>query len=1219
MITSQRPYRNLDCLSRTAVFGIACLLWTVQAAQAADPATEFLDDAFPNGFASNQGWGTLGINTAVKPTDRPAMPLRIGKQEYQHGLGHHANGEIIVALEGQYKTFDCEVGLQWQGGTANGSVVFQVFVDDKKVFDSGVMRENDPPKKVHVSVEFAEELRLVVDNAGDGFSCDCADWVDARLTKNPDAKAALARESVDLAPFGRVVTSDPKRQTGTAATRLQEFPAADISLETDLKPSADGSYSVAASAEGQSAIGLRWPEMRFLRRLELRWPEAAKTPSPDSVQLQYWVGVSPWQGAWKPLTGKFESTSNVWTWQITGKDQPAGTVRVRWLFSGLKESIKVKGLSAFGRSVWNTTELRAELEKPVAGKKSPVIVSNGVLLPTDAAASDNSVARSWDLSQPLLLKVRYSKPKSFKADRTVLRFELPQETISVAVEDVLANGCVWAPSAGLFVTTNPPKKTLAQYRQEIAGKKSVLEDVRQRPDQTFADAMTKTRNPVQNNGPTLLSLSCDNRKYVVGAEGRVCFRLYDVPDGDYTVPNFDPSCFQCVPQFGSGKGTLSRHLDGGWLPKPVSTVEENGIRYQQCTYVAPIDAQSPAGSPSWYRQRAACVVQYTIENTQQAEADVALQLQFSNEGKTVALSGAREIPNGLVLAADQRLMAYFDAASASPLNFARQADAIKLAGKLPGGKSAKLTLYLPAWSLKPEEFAVLQDAGHWSKPTEQYWQEQLAGAIQVDVPDPLLVNVIRASQMHCLLAAHNEEHGAFVSPWIASAAYGPLESESQAVIRGMDLCGQTEFARRGLNFFLKRINPQGFLTTGYTVVGTGEHLWTAAEHFARTGDTEWLKKAAPELVRACRWIVANRAKTKGHTLSGENVAEYGLMPPGVSADWDRFAYRLFNDTQYCHGLETVAAALTKINHPEAAALQAEGKAYREDLLQAYRKLQVRCPVVPLNNGTWVQNHPAMLDVFGNVEEFVPAEDANRSWCYSVEIGTHHMAANGFFDPQSREVAQIMDYLEDHQFLRSGWFDYPEEKNRQDVFNLGGFAKVQPYYARNAEICALRDDVKPYIRSYFNALSAMLNAQNLSLWEHFHNGGAWNKTHETGWYLCQTAILFSMDRGDDLWLAPFVTNRWLEDGKKVAVRNAPSRFGPVSYAITSAAASGHIDATIEPPTRETPKHLVLRVRHPDGKPIRSVTVNGKPHQDFDPQRESITLAPSREQITVRVDY
>ena len=64
---------------------------------------------------------------------------------------------------------------------------------------------------------------------------------------------------------------------------------------------------------------------------------------------------------------------------------------------------------------------------------------------------------------------------------------------------------------------------------------------------------------------------------------------------------------------------------------------------------------------------------------------------------------------------------------------------------------------------------------------------------------------------------------------------------------------------------------------------------------------------------------------------------------------------------------------------------------------------------------------------------------------------------------------MMDYLEDHQFLRSGWFDYPEERNRKDVFNLGGFSKVQPYYSRNAEIYALRDDVKPFLRSYFNAV------------------------------------------------------------------------------------------------------------------------------------------------------
>lgn len=214
---------------------------------------------------------------------------------------------------------------------------------------------------------------------------------------------------------------------------------------------------------------------------------------------------------------------------------------------------------------------------------------------------------------------------------------------------------------------------------------------------------------------------------------------------------------------------------------------------------------------------------------------------------------------------------------------------------------------------------------------------------------------------------------------------------------------------------------------------------------------------------------------------------------------------------------------------------------------------------------------------------------------------------------------MMDYLEDHQFLRAGWFDYSEEQNHKDVFNLGGFSKVQPYYSRNAEICALRDDVKPFVRSYFNTVSTLLNDEVLSLWEHFHNTGGWNKTHETGWFLCQTATMFALDRGEELWLAPMITSGWLENGKKIEVRNAPTRFGLASYSIVSSAAAGHIDATVEPPTRETPKRLVIRIRHPEGKPMRAVTVNGKPHQDFDAAKECISLPPGKERLTVRVDY
>ena len=41
-------------------------------------------------------------------------------------------------------------------------------------------------------------------------------------------------------------------------------------------------------------------------------------------------------------------------------------------------------------------------------------------------------------SNPRRLKVRYSEPAPHKGDRTTLRFHLPEQTVCVAVEDVVA-------------------------------------------------------------------------------------------------------------------------------------------------------------------------------------------------------------------------------------------------------------------------------------------------------------------------------------------------------------------------------------------------------------------------------------------------------------------------------------------------------------------------------------------------------------------------------------------------------------------------------------------------------------------------------------------------------------------------------------------------------------------------------------------------------------
>ncbi|HNT36229.1 MAG TPA: hypothetical protein PKH07_14690, partial [bacterium] len=52
--------------------------------------------------------------------------------------------------------------------------------------------------------------------------------------------------------------------------------------------------------------------------------------------------------------------------------------------------------------------------------------------------------------------------------------------------------------------------------------------------------------------------------------------------------------------------------------------------------------------------------------------------------------------------------------------------------------------------------------------------------------------------------------------------------------------------------------------------------------------------------------------------------------------------------------------------------------------------------------------------------------------------------------------------------------------------------------------------------------------------------------------------------------------------------------------------GRIEALIKPPKRSPCGTIRLRLRHPEGKPIRSVTINGKPHDNFDREGEWIIL-------------
>jgi hypothetical protein len=142
---------------------------------------------------------------------------------------------------------------------------------------------------------------------------------------------------------------------------------------------------------------------------------------------------------------------------------------------------------------------------------------------------------------------------------------------------------------------------------------------------------------------------------------------------------------------------------------------------------------------------------------------------------------------------------------------------------------------------------------------------------------------------------------------------------------------------------------------------------------------------------------------------------------------------------------------------------------------------------------------------------------------------------------------------------------------------------------------------------------------LTFQEDVDNGDQPHKTHEEGWFFHQLRYMLVLEAGDDLYLAKGTPRAWLEQGKKVAVTQAPSYFGQLSYRLESFVDQGRIEARLQPPTRRRPVNLYLRLRHPNHAPMIRITINGRPSKDFDASKEWIKLAAPTGEMQIVAYY
>ncbi len=164
--------------------------------------------------SASNAWGPIELNRSngdEKAGD--GQPLKIGTQTFAKGIGVHANSELKYALNGSCSTFSATVGIDAEVGT-KGSVIFQVFGDGKKLFDSGKLTGTSAAKPVSVPVAGVDELTLVVTDAGDGFEYDHADWANAKLTCELVVPPLNTYQYTDIASQSNTVAEAQGRAVG---------------------------------------------------------------------------------------------------------------------------------------------------------------------------------------------------------------------------------------------------------------------------------------------------------------------------------------------------------------------------------------------------------------------------------------------------------------------------------------------------------------------------------------------------------------------------------------------------------------------------------------------------------------------------------------------------------------------------------------------------------------------------------------------------------------------------------------------------------------------------------------------------------------------------------------------------------------------------------------------------------------------------------------------
>jgi hypothetical protein len=526
--------------------------------------------------------------------------------------------------------------------------------------------------------------------------------------------------------------------------------------------------------------------------------------------------------------------------------------------------------------------------------------------------------------------------------------------------------------------------------------------------------------------------------------------------------------------------------------------------------------------------------------------------------------------------------------------------------------------------------------------------------MQVQVPSERLTAQWNLGAWHLL--RHCEKNPKNGRLWFNDFPYGILGAETYMVLVALDKMGSHQAAEDGLEQWTSlpmdpssagpdghnegalpdrpnglfseghgclthAIGPKGFggQMDGIHAFGPGSIGWTLAEHYWLTGDKKWLRAAAPRIMANAEWILRQRQVMSNAVPGGERLWCKGLLParqptPDSGGLW---MHMYECEAYYWAFVARFADALSTIDPAGGAKLRSEAEAYRKDLLAAVERSIVLSPVVQVRDGTFHSVIPFACYVRGlSTGAWGWNRDGSREhvgplYWETVQTAAPLVSPAELLSPTDVRVQGYLDVLEDRLLLEN-----PYVGNR-NWFEAGW--QYQGGLERTSNMHLAGDDIPVFIRSFLNCYAIdILQNEGYTFNEHAVHGPP-DKIFEEAAFLERFRNLLVMEDGNLLWITRAAPRAWLQQGRKISVKHAPTHFGILSYEIVSDVDHGKINATVEMPSRNPPKSVSLRLRHPKAAPIKSVLINGQPWKDFDAAAETIHLHGLQGTVTAEAKY